>query len=139
MFDDADFEALTPRGTARYTLRQVHIRRNPEPVVLVVKPATEANERYQNAVLKAPKAATSAEFMKQSASLFAKHVVTGWENVLGADGKPVAYTPEGGEELLHRLIDAKRADDIVAGLFIFARTPDNFTEGVVDAGDLGNG
>ena len=41
--------------------------------------------------------------------------------------------------LLHRLIDAKRADDIVAGLFLFARNPDNFTEGSTEPGDLGNG
>jgi hypothetical protein len=138
LFDDADFAHLTPSGTARYTLSAVNIPRgNPEPVVLIVKHAGEGNERYQSAIMKAARA-TGREAMKQRATIFAKHVITGWENVL-KDGKPVPYTWQDGEELLHKLIDAKRWEVEVAGLITFSRDPDNFQSPAVDAGDLGNG
>lgn len=132
---DFDFGALTPTGTARFTLSRVHVR-HADPVVLIVKPSGEANEGYaaalKNAVLKGKVDA------KAHASIYAKHVIAGWEHVLDASGKPVPYTPAGGEELLHGLIDAKRGHDIVGGLMAFCADADHFTGGT-DAGDLGNG
>ncbi len=139
LFDDSDFAHLTPAGTADYALSEVHIPRgNPNPVVLVVKPAGEANDRLRNAEIKAP-AVTGKEALRQRASLFAKHVIAGWKHVLDKDGKPIAYTADGGEELLHRLIDAKRGEDLVVPFMVFARNPNHFTGPQVDAGDLGNG
>jgi hypothetical protein len=131
---DFDFGALTPTGTARFTLSRVHVR-HAEPVVLIVKPSGEANEGYaaalKNAVLKGKVDA------KAHASIYAKHVIAGWEHVLDASGKPVPYTAAGGEELLHGLIDAKRGHDIVGGLMAFCADADHFTGGANP--DLGNG
>lgn len=132
---DFDFGALTPTGTARYTLTRVHVR-HAEPVVLIVKPSGEANDGYgaalKTAVLKGKVDA------KAHASIYARHVVIGWEHVLDANGKPVPYTAAAGEELLHGLIDAKRGHDIVGGLMAFCADPDHFCA-APDAGDLGNG
>jgi hypothetical protein len=134
---DLDLSHLTPTGTARYTLTQVRIpRTSTQSVVLIVKPSGEANDAYaaalKNAVLKGKVDATA------HASIYARHVIVGWEHVHDASGKPVAYTAAGGEELLHGLIDAKRGHDIVGGLMAFCADADHFCAGT-DAGDLGNG
>lgn len=132
---DFDFAALTPTGTARFTLSRVHVR-HAEPVVLVVKPSGEANDAYaaalKNAVLKGKVDA------KAHASIYARHVVVGWEHVCDASGRAVPYTAAGGEELLHGLIEAKRGNDIVGGLMAFCADADHFCAGT-DAGDMGNG
>lgn len=133
---DLDLSHLTPTGTARYTLTQVRIpRTSTQSVVLIVKPSGEANEGYaaalKNAVLKGkvdPKA---------HSSIYARHIIAGWEHVHDASGKPVAYTAAGGEELLHGLIDAKRGHDIVGGMMGFCSDPDHFTGTGTDP-DLGN-
>jgi hypothetical protein len=137
LFDDEDFAHLHPTGTARYTLSQVCIpRSNPDPVVLILKPAGASNDAYQSALVKAPRA-VGKDAVKQMIGLFARHVIAGWENVQ-KDGKPVPYTRAGGEELLLKLIESKR-DDIAMGAVFFARDADNFRAPIVDTGDLGNG
>lgn len=132
---DLDLSHLTPTGTARYTLTQVNIR-SAQPVVLIVKPSGEANEAFaaalKSAVLKGRPDA------KQHASLYAHHVIAGWANVHGPDGKAIAYSAKAGEELLHGLLDAKRGD-IVGGMMAFASDPDHFTGARAEDPDLGNG
>lgn len=140
MFDDADFAHLEPVGTQRYVLRgaggrQVHIRNHAEPVALILK-CSSTDERYQNALIKAPKK-SGDESEVQTVELFAKHVVVGWENVPGKDGGNERFTYEAAAELLLKLRDHKRRD-IVLGVLAFAANADNFTPPVADAGDLGN-
>ncbi len=135
LFDDDDFKHLEPVGTFAYALSRVHIpTSNPDPVALVLKHSGTANERYQSALKSLRLKGKVTE--KQHAALFAKHVITDWRHVI-KDGKSVAYSVAGGEELLGWLIDKKRSD-IVNGAMFAANDADNFETPVADAGDLGN-
>lgn len=138
IFADDAFDYLCPEGTARYTLSQVRSTSKAPPITLLVKHAGESNERYQNALVKAP-VLGAEDAKRQGLTLFARYVIVGWENVLDLEGKALPYTPEGGEELLLKLVDKRaRRGDIVARLISFANNADNFRDEVVDAGDLGN-
>ena len=131
-----DLGHLTPSGTAKLALRQVHIpRTNPSPVVLELRHAGETNPRYKNALLKAPKLDGEARDA-HARQLLATHVIVGWANVCNEDG-PIAYTAERGTELLDKLSEAKRTD-LINQIVAFAQNADNFVEAMSDAGDLGN-
>jgi hypothetical protein len=85
--------------------------------VLIMKPATEANKPYFNAVLKksrrnvrALKAGAInqvmiAENREQDRELFPRFVVTGWENVSDAEGNAVEFNRDNCEAYLRALPD----------------------------------
>lgn len=140
MFDDADFEALRADQTARFTLHELHIPRgNPKPVTLLVKHAGESNDGYARGVKNLKFRAMSEEESTRAVDqITARYVIVGWEDVLTKAGTPIAYTNEGGLELLTKLRDMKRRDWINA-LAAFCGNGANFTAASLDPGDLGNG
>ena len=87
-----------------------------EPV-LKLKPATEANKPYFNAVLRGSRKNMRAirsgsinaimleENRAQDRELFPKHVVAGWEKVTDSDGKPVPFSEENCQDFLRALPD----------------------------------
>jgi len=120
--------------TARYTIHQIA-----GTPVLIIKPATEANKPYFNAVLKksrrnvrALKAGAInqvmiAENREQDRDLFPKFVVTGWEDLSDAKGKPVEFNRENCEAFLRAL-----PDWIFDEVRDFAGNSVNFTEDMPD-------
>lgn len=102
--------------TARFTLHAIKLLSEDAPApVLIVRPASEANKGYFNALLKhsrtyaaqvqagAVTESAIAENRKQDVALYAAHVVIGWENVVGADGSPVSFSKEACADLLGAL------------------------------------
>lgn len=134
-----DLGYLKPTRTARYKLAPVHIpRSNPSPVTLLVRHAGRSNGPLKSALLKLAQV-PEAERARQIVTLYAKHVITGWEDVLDQAGAPERYTSEAGAELLTALLDAER-DDLVIGLRTFCEDADNFCdEPTTEAGSLGEG
>jgi hypothetical protein len=119
---DAVFEPLQPRGTARLVLPGITVR-GTEDVALIGMHAGRSNKGYTNAAFKLGKAMQRNGGKQQVeqlddrdelfAKLFSKYVITGWENVLGSDGKPIPYTPAAGEAFLRSLGKARPG---IAGL-----------------------
>jgi hypothetical protein len=137
MFEDDLFDHLTPRGTIEYALPNVHIPKdNPEPVVLLLKFGGRGSPFF-NAMLKAPPVADKQAAYERLAQMAVKHLIGGWKNVQ-KDGKPVPYTPELGEEVLTKLVKAKRGDK-VEDMTAHAMGGDSFADLVVDPVDLGKG
>ncbi len=117
---------------------------NPRPVVLLVKYAGRSNAAYVNAAAKTPAALSAGNSAEQAnasdlrTALYAKHVITGWENVMDADGEtPIAYTPEFGEELLRFLIIDEQRPDIFRTLAYVANDAEQFVAPRVDPGAVG--
>jgi hypothetical protein len=140
MFDDADFEVLRADQIALFEIRELHIPRgNPKCVTLKLRWAGESNTGWtagsKNAKLTTRSDEEAARYFDD---LAAKTVIVGWADVLDKDGKPMAYTPALGSELLAKVRDMKRAD-LAQRITYFATTPANFTAAPMDAGDLGNG
>jgi hypothetical protein len=122
--------------TARCTIYQV----KGEPV-LIVRPATEANKPYFNAVLRrtrrnvravqagAVSAAMIAENRAEDRELFPKFVVSGWEGVRDGSGQDVPFSEDACACFIEALPDW--LFDEVRG---FAGNSANFTGGdVIDA------
>lgn len=98
--------------TARFPIHQIA-----GAPVLIVKPATEANKPYFNAVLKksrrnvrALKAGAISQVMiaenrEQDRCLFPKFVVVGWEGVADSKGKDAEFSPDNCEAFLRALPD----------------------------------
>lgn len=107
--------------TADYTIGEIEV--NGKSPTLVVRPTTQANGPYFNALLKssAKKARRGAgaqidasildEGREEDRVLFAKYVVAGWRDVIDSKGKPVAFNPTDCEAFLRALPDWK-FDDI---------------------------
>ena len=64
---------------------------------------------------------------EQDRTLFAKHVIIGWSNVVDSGGRSVPFSPEVCEEFLRAL-----PDYILDDIKLFASTPGNF----IDPDDL---
>jgi hypothetical protein len=98
--------------TARFTIAQMAS----EPV-LIMKPGTEANKLYFNAILKRSRSSMAAirrgtvterqiaESREKDRQLFPKFVVVGWENVTDREGNQVPFTPDNCEQFLRALPD----------------------------------
>ena len=98
--------------TAEMTIYQ--IEGNP---VLVMRPATEANKPYFNAVLKRSRksvralqaggvsAAIISENRAEDRELFPQHVVVGWRGVKDVDGNEVPFDKTACAEFLEALPD----------------------------------
>jgi len=121
--------------TARFPIHQIA-----GAPALIMKPATEANKPYFNAVLKrsrrnvrALKAGAInqvmiAENREQDRELFPKFVVTGWEGVTDSKGKDAEFNRENCEAFLRAL-----PDWIFDEVRDFAGNSVNFTEDMQDA------
>jgi len=117
--------------------------------VLMVRPATEANEAYYNDWLRRiAERRTSGKRAKEASKdltrasreedreLIGLHCLTGWSNVLDVNGKQVEFTPENGMAFLKAL-----PDWIFDDLRTWAMNPASFVRGPVspaDASALGN-
>ena len=106
---------------------------------LQLKPATEHNDGYMNAKLALaskqpprPKPKRSGEIAwndpavqknrDDEVTIFARHVVVGWEGVTNREGRPVPFSEDAALALLRAL-----PDWIVDRIRAFAWTPESFT------------
>lgn len=133
----AHLKALKVDGTktVRYELSEITV--NGVSPVLLVAPATDANKPYFNAMLKRVAAtkkrprggAITMAFIDESREediqTYAEHIIKGWEDMIGADGKPIKFSVDECKEFLEA-IDTWIFDGIRA----FCVDPKNF------AGDL---
>lgn len=111
-------QAVSDGATARFTLYGIQMPTGDNPV-LVGRYAGEANRPYYNALLKrqakrvqATQAALRANAVTpemialnrdDDRELFPRFVLTGWENVCDAKGKPVAFSEENARDFLEAL------------------------------------
>lgn len=107
--------------TADYTINEIEV--NGKSPTLVLKPTTQANTAYFNALLKSStkKARRNAgaqidasildEGREEDRVLFPLYVVAGWKNVVNSKGKDVPFSPTECEAFLRALPDWK-FDDI---------------------------
>ncbi len=101
---DAALAPLEPKNTARMLLRGVKVN-SPKDVVLIGVHAGELNRKLQALsdklaakhaaeLASADPAARRALLNHIFAELWARAVLTGWENVCSADGTAAAFEPE---------------------------------------------
>lgn len=102
---------------------------------LILRPATEANKPYFNALLKrtsknarlVASGAISSDMLdenrKEDRVLYPQHVIAGWEDVVDAGGKDVKFSKENVSAFVAAL-----PDWIFDNLTVFARNPSNFVE-----------
>jgi hypothetical protein len=127
---DELFDYLIPRGTARFTLSDVVVRCD-RPLVLVMKHAGEGNAEYKSLNTKltkefddASKRGDTEAMHALNARLFASTVIVDWENCIGSDGQPIAYTAEIGTRYLTAL--SKVAPGDLGLAYLYARNPRNY-------------
>lgn len=98
--------------TARLTLHQITV--NGVSPTLILKPATEANKPYFNALLKSAgrtirsgviSAGVIEENREEDRDLFPKFVVDGWEDMVDATGKEAKCDKETAKQFLDALPD----------------------------------
>lgn len=120
------------KGTVakEYELHQIPL--DPVPV-LMLKPATEANKPYFNALLKQSgkalanmrsgsiTAKMTAERREQDKALYAKYIIDGWKNIPDENGQFVPFNKKNCEEFLEQLPDWI-FDDVRA----YAAKPENY-------------
>lgn len=101
--------------TMRFDLPEICV--NGVSPTLLLLPATEANKPYFQAILKraaesrtmrraAQKTITAdviEDLREEDMRNYAKHVIKGWENMLGADGKPIEFSEEECLEFLQAI------------------------------------
>lgn len=122
--------------TVEYSMNQLPM----EPVpVLIMKPATEANKAYFNAVLrnsgnKVSSLRTgkitvkmSTEAREEDRGLYPKHIIVGWKNVPDINGEMADFTEENCAKFVAALPDWV-FDDIRN----YATKPANFVDTVID-------
>lgn len=126
---------LTAEKTVEYTMHQITV--NGKSPTLIVKPATEINKGYFNALLKRSArlqrkvqagrvdAATIAENRAEDRELYPQFIITGWRDVLDEHGNEVQFTQADCSDFLSA-IDNWIFDD----LRNFCGTPTNFADGL---------
>lgn len=117
---------LEPTGTIEHTMTGIVLcpSVDPHPVVLILKHAGKANERYHKALKNAQARGKTDELAL--VAIFSKTVCEGWRHVYDDSGKLVAFSPEEAEQLFTDLIEAKRHDAIAEAL-VKASDPNVFT------------
>jgi len=126
---------LTAEKTVEYTMHQITV--NGKSPTMIVKPASEINKGYFNALLKRSArlqrkvqagridAATIAENRNEDRDLYPVHVIVGWKDVVGEDGQDVPFSSQDCADFLGA-IDNFIFDD----LRNFCGTPTNFADGL---------
>jgi hypothetical protein len=118
-----------------HVMHGVHIpASNPKPVALHLAYCGKGT-RFWNAITKFKTLADDRAATKRAAEVFSRMGIVGWANV-EHDGQALPYSSEIGGQVLEMLVDADRADKVDAAL-VAAMNPDNFTEPVVEAAELG--
>ena len=151
-FDHLDRERLSAGRTAEYHFTRAYSDVVP---VLTVRPiAPTLNPAYTNAFVRASGGARRIQAMQHrrlaatdfagmsdesrniDRDLYAEHVVVGWRDVVGADGKDVDFCKKDCREFLHH-IDDYVFDELRA----FCLEPGNFVDVLSDddAQEVGNG
>ena len=102
---------------------------------LKIKPATQSNSPYFNAILRKSKSKIGSiqsgnvninmldENRNEDRKLFPKHVITGWEDVTDSSGKPVPFSFANCNDFVKAL-----PDWIFDKIRNFAATSENFVE-----------
>jgi hypothetical protein len=121
--------------TVRFPLPEISV--NGKSPTLLVAPATEANKEFFNAVLKRAADATrkvkgaaiTADHITTTRDVerkeYAKYVIKGWEDMIGADGAPVEFSEEECLDFLEAI------DGWVFDLIrVFCLDPSNFVGSV---------
>lgn len=132
---------VTGDSTAEYKLIEIES----EPV-LILKPASESNAKYFNALLREHGAAKGgrkakvkidnklvAKMREQDKKLYPKYVVAGWTGMLDAKGKDVPFSVEACEEFF-----AVLPNWIFDGIREFATMPESFVKQIDSAGKAKN-
>jgi hypothetical protein len=134
-----DLSAVTVQPTTPRTYRIPALG-----VELSVVTMTEANEAFFADMLeRATRAAaaggtpeistieTRAATRKSNAAIFAKYALVGWSGVKTSDGAACDFTAENATAWCVAL--AREAPHLFDAVYEFARTPDNWTRGAIDA------
>ena len=140
-FEDMSVKADT---TAELTLHQIDV--GGVSPTLIVKPSTDANKPYFNALLKRSgrnmrqlqagkiTAGLIEENRAEDRELFPKFVIVGWKDMLDADGNSIEFTPQDCRDFVGSIPDWL-FDDITN----FTKNPQNFLNTTsVDVGETGN-
>jgi hypothetical protein len=102
---------------------------------LKIKPATQSNSPYFNAILRKSKSKVGSiqsgnininmldENRTEDRKLFPKHVIVGWENVVDSSGEAVPYTFSDCKDFVNAI-----PDWIFDKIRNFAATSENFVE-----------
>jgi hypothetical protein len=142
----ADFSFLkglqvTPETTAEYRFSNILLANGKNPV-FIVRPATESNKPYFNAVLrrsgKNAKALSAGQLdsemidegRRDDRELFPKYIVTGWRDVVDSSGELVPFSKEECASFLQQLPDEEFSD-----LKQYCGNVRNFVK-PIDVGDL---
>lgn len=136
MFAPNLFDHLKPVAKFHeHVMHGVHIpATNPKPVILHLAYCGKGT-RFWNAITKFKALADEKAANRRSAEVFSRLGIVGWANVEN-DGQPLAYSTELGAQVLEMLIAVDRDEKIDFALNA-AMNPENFTEPVVEAIELG--
>ena len=112
----ADFSHIRRQGVTTPTARHTFYEIKGEPWV-EVKPATEWNKGFFNALLKRQRrgrrilraGTLTVDMIKRTRDedrdLYAKHIVTDWGGVVDVEGKPVELSPDNCCDFLYAIPD----------------------------------
>ncbi|MEE8608996.1 MAG: hypothetical protein V3S55_15435 [Nitrospiraceae bacterium] len=136
-FSQLSNQDVNATSVARYTIHEI-MTGDVSPT-LILRPATEVNAAYFNALLKRSQKnsrvvqarAANVQLLEESRGedkkLYPQHVIVGWENVYDADGKEIKFSKKVCEEFLAAL-----PDWIFSNVTAFAGNPANFVDGMMD-------
>lgn len=123
-------------ATRRYELPGVRLEGMDEDLTLIVRPASEDNPAYLNAMINAVNGFESSKDVSErvdarlrlSIPAYAQHVITGWN-------APAPYTSEQGEALLRAMMKSGARRTFLL-LKAFCEEPTNFSRRAVQAAAL---
>ena len=133
----ADFSQIKRQEAFMPTARHIFYEIEGEPW-LEVKPATEWNKPFFNALLKRQRrgrrilraGTLTVDMIKRTRDedrdLYAKYIVTGWGGVVDVDSKPVDLSPANCQDFLYAISD--ESFDLLRD---FAGDPQTFVEDAV--------
>jgi len=127
-------------NTAEFVLDDIEVE--PAPI-LILKPATQSNRKYFNALLKGSGTRLSRikrakidekvyeDNLKEDKKLYPEHVIVGWKNVTDTSGKEVSFNKQNCISFVEQL-----PDWIFEKVRNFAATNENFVEEQMDAEEV---
>lgn len=131
MADFTHFEQLRVGGTAVYKMHEITV--GDKVPSLTLKPATEVNKPYYNALLKRAQktarvvraGAVNADVLDENRAedkeLYPEHVIVGWADMIDATGTDVKFSKAACKDFIHAL-----PDWIFDNVTLFARDPLNY-------------
>lgn len=135
-FSHLDALQVKQDGVARYTFHNIVV--NEKSPTLIVRPATQANKPYFKELFRRQEARARQiaaskridpkfvdDTRDEDRDLFPKFVVTGWEDMIDADGGEVVFSVDECRQFLEAL-----PDWVVDDFFQWCKRNENFVEGV---------